>query len=49
MEQKYKGYKVISDLEDFKSMSDVIIANRKSIDLKDIESKVFTRDIFGGD
>ena len=49
LEQKYKGYKVISDLEDFKSMSDVIIANRKSIDLKDIESKVFTRDIFGGD
>ena len=49
LEQKYKGYKVISDLEDFKSMSDVIIANRKSTDLKDIESKVFTRDIFGGD
>jgi UDPglucose 6-dehydrogenase len=47
LEKNYKNCKVINDLEDFKSISDVIIANRKSIDLKDIESKVFTRDIFG--
>ena len=47
LEENYKDCKVISDLEDFKSTSDVILANRKSNDLEDVESKVFTRDIFG--
>ena len=47
LEENYKDCKVISDLEDFKSISDVILANRKSNDLENIGSKVFTRDIFG--
>jgi len=47
LEENYKDCKVISDLEDFKSISDVILANRKSNDLEDVGSKVFTRDIFG--
>ena len=47
LEENYKDCKVISDLEDFKYISDVILANRKSNDLEDIGSKVFTRDIFG--
>jgi UDPglucose 6-dehydrogenase len=47
LEENYRDCKVISDLEDFKSTSDVILANRKSNDLEDVESKVFTRDIFG--
>lgn len=34
------------DLAKFKEMSDVIIANRYSQDLMDIESKVFSRDLF---
>ena len=46
LEETYKDCKVISDLEDFKSISDLILANRKSNDLEDIGSKVFTRDIF---
>lgn len=40
---------VITDLDEFKSISDVIVANRIVSDLRDIESKVFTRDIFGDD
>ncbi len=47
LEENYRDCKVISDLEDFKSISDVILANRKSNDLENIGSKVFTRDIFG--
>jgi len=41
--------KVIKDLEEFKQISDVIIANRLSDDLVDVENRVYTRDIFGGD
>jgi UDPglucose 6-dehydrogenase len=40
------GLRLISDINDFISLSDIIIANRKSIDLAGYEDKVFTRDIF---
>lgn len=40
---------VIADLEEFKSISDLIVANRLVDEIKDIESKVFTRDLFGVD
>ncbi len=40
---------VLSDLEDFKSRSDVIVANRMTDDIADVEEKVFTRDLFGSD
>ncbi len=48
-EDEFFHSKVISDFEAFKEMSDVIVANRLSEDLKDIEEKVYTRDLFGSD
>ena len=45
----FNNSKVIKDIEEFKKISDVIIANRKSKTLEDVEDKVYTRDIFGND
>nr|WP_026804233.1 nucleotide sugar dehydrogenase [Aliarcobacter lanthieri] len=48
-EDTFFNSKVIKDLEEFKTISDVIVANRLSETLRDIEDKVYTRDIFGND
>ena len=42
-------YKIVEDLDHFKSRADLILANRMSADLIDVKGKVFTRDVFGGD
>ena len=42
----FEGYPVIHELESFKKMSDVIIANRYSEKLCDVSDKLYTRDVF---
>ncbi|MEE3649690.1 MULTISPECIES: nucleotide sugar dehydrogenase [unclassified Brenneria] len=41
--------RVVNDLNEFKSLSDVILVNRMSSDLLDVADKIYTRDIFGID
>ena len=45
-EFEFFGSEVVKDLNGFKSKSEIIVANRKSEELSDCYSKVFTRDIF---
>jgi len=48
-EDEFFSSQVIGDLDEFKKVSDVIIANRMSPELEDVVSKVYTRDIFCSD
>ncbi|MBA3025715.1 MAG: nucleotide sugar dehydrogenase [Sulfurimonas sp.] len=48
-EDNFEGFKVIKDLAAFKTLSDVIVANRMEDALLDVKKKVYTRDIFNSD
>ena len=48
-EAKFFNSPVYTDLEQFKKDSDLILCNRNSSDLSDVEDKIFTRDIFQQD
>ena len=45
----FEGFRVIEDFNEFKSLADIIVANRLSEELLDIKEKVYTRDIFNSD
>ena len=48
-EEEFFHSKVIRDLDEFKKLSDLIVANRMSDDIRDVKDKVYTRDLFNGD
>ena len=48
-EKEFFNSQVIKDVEEFKEISNVIVANRLADSLKDVEHKVYTRDLFGRD
>lgn len=48
-DDEFFNSKVIRDIEEFKKLSDVIVANRMNTDLEDVKEKVYTRDLFARD
>jgi UDPglucose 6-dehydrogenase len=47
LSENHSEFQVTHDLAHFKSKSDIILANRMDEELMDVQSKVFTRDIYG--
>lgn len=48
-EKDFFNSRVINDLDEFKSVSDVIVANRITKDVEDVIDKVYSRDLFNAD
>ncbi len=48
-EETFYNSKVINNFEEFKKISDVVVANRLTGELYNIEDKVYTRDLFSRD
>lgn len=41
--------RIVKGLNEFKQVSDAIVANRLADDIQDVQGKVYTRDLFGSD
>jgi UDPglucose 6-dehydrogenase len=48
-EDEFYHSRVIKNLEEFKSISDVIVANRFTDEVRDVADKVYTRDLYSRD
>ncbi len=48
-EDTFDNIRVIKDLDEFKNISDVIVSNRMTDELSDVEDKVYTRDLYQRD
>ncbi|WP_273130280.1 nucleotide sugar dehydrogenase [Bacillus weihaiensis] len=48
-DEKFYNSRVINNFEEFKDMSDIIVANRMTVELEDVVDKVYTRDIYSRD
>lgn len=49
IKKRFYNSKIINDLNKFKSLSDVIVVNRMNEELRDIEEKIYTRDLYKRD
>jgi len=48
-EEDFFHSRVVKDLNEFKKLSDIIIVNRMTNEIRDVESKIYTRDLFNSD
>ena len=48
-EDSFQGCRVMKSMDEFKAVSDVILANRLQADLEDVKDKVYTRDLYERD
>ena len=48
-EKEFFGSEVMSDISEFKSTCDIILANRVTTEISNVIEKIYTRDLFGGD